>query len=152
VKHRASVALRAAGLAALLSVSACDVALGGIVAPGAIAQRRLGSGTYLYQAWSDRGGYGPAWWGYLELETRSDGAVIGVYRLPRQCVDDYGFEADCVGRVGGRVDPDGTLRFGLDEGWLRNQGAVRPGWRASGSWETRILGYRDAGTFELSPR
>lgn len=134
-------------LAALLA--GCDVGVG-TLAPGG-SSSRLRSGLYEYNAWSDYGGQGAAWWGYLDLDVDYDGTIYGSYRLPDQCSDDWGYAVDCVGRVGGRVNRDGVVRFGLDEGWLANEGVVRKGSRVTGSWETRVLGYRDAGGFELRP-
>lgn len=138
---------RLALAAALLPVAGCEVGYG--LGPD---RAWLQSGLYLYEAWSHHGGRDAAWWGYLELRVDHDGAVYGSYRLPDQCQDDFGYLVDCVGRVGGRVYRDGTLRFGLDEGWLANRGEVRYGDFASGRWNSRLLGYRDGGRFELTAR
>src|SRR3712207_5087745 len=80
----------------------------------------LRSGVYDYEAWT----YGrrTAYWGYVDLRVAGDGTLTGTYRLPRQCRDSWGYEADCVGYVGGRVYSDGLVRFGFDEGWLRHVG------------------------------
>lgn len=118
---------------------------------GSSAQRSLLPGLYAYRAWSDYSRGGPVWSGYLELRTEAGGVLTGFYRLPWQCTDAYRLEIDCVGRVGGRVYSDGTLRFGLDEGWLAHDGRIDRLSRVTGRWESRILGYRDGGTFELLP-
>jgi hypothetical protein len=134
-------------VAALLFVGGCDgqgfgVGIGG----GGASQLR--SGLYEYDAWSDR--YRDlAWWGTFDLRVHSDGALTGTYRLPRQCSDRYGPGADCFGRIGGRVHRDGTVRLGLDEGWISHDGYVSRRSLIRGSWWTRLLGASDEGTFEL---
>lgn len=134
----------------LVLLSGCGDA--GVIVPGAgTTQRLLRSGAYDYRAWSDYGGRGPAWWGYLNLQIGAGGEISGTYELPRQCTDAYGYEATCYGRVGGRIYSDGTLRFGLDEGWLSHEGAVGRRSEATGRWHARVLGYRDVGTFDLVP-
>jgi hypothetical protein len=133
-----------------LWLSGCDGT--GVITPGTgAAQRLLRSGAYDYRAWSDHGGRGPAWWGYLNLQVGIGGEISGTYELPRQCSDAYGYEATCYGRVGGRIYSDGTFRFGLDEGWLSHEGVVGRRSEATGRWQGRLLGYRDGGTFELIP-
>lgn len=129
----------------LLLLAACGD--GGTITGAGRAEASLRSGFYEYSAYSD-GGY-LAWWGTLELAVGSGGALTGYYRLPRQCTDRFGYETDCVGYVGGRVYDDGTLRFGLDEGWLRHFGDVRSSRRAAGDWNSRILGYSDSGRWEI---
>lgn len=118
---------------------------------GGTGGARLTSGSYSYRAWSD-GRHGEAWWGYLELRVASDGRISGSYRLPWQCTDRWRREVDCVGQVGGRLYRDGSLRFGLDEGWLSHEGNANRYSEVTGRWWTRILGHSDAGTFELRPR
>lgn len=132
----------------LAPLAACELSVGPL-ATGASAVG-LRPGVYRYTAWPDGGGRAQ-WWGYLEFEAGAGGAFSGAYRLPEQCVDALGYVADCVGYVGGRVERDVSLRFGLDEGWLSNHGMLRDGSRATGRWETRILGYAGSGTFELEP-
>ncbi|MBA2246344.1 MAG: hypothetical protein H0W11_15435 [Gemmatimonadetes bacterium] len=145
----------AVALLLLLSLAACgDAGVGvGVIGPGGTSsgQRALLPGLYAYRAWSDYSRGGPAWSGYLELRVEAGGVITGFYRLPWQCRDAYRLEVDCVGRVGGRLYNDGTLRFGLDEGWLAHEGRVDRQSRVTGRWDTRILGYRDGGTFELLP-
>ncbi len=141
---------RRARLLALLlapTVAACDAGVGlvGSVAGGG----SLRSGAYTYDSWSGDGGL--AWWGDLELEVLPSGEIRGEYRLPAQCASG-GLVVDCVGLVGGRVDAGGEVRFGLDEGWLRNRGRTVLGGNADGRWETRILGYYDEGRWELRRR
>lgn len=131
----------------LLALAACDA--GGIYDPGYGGSRYLRSGLYQYDTWSEDGRH--AWWGTLDIDVYGDGEIRGTYRLPLQCEDAYGYLVDCVGRVGGRVYSDGEIRFGLDEGWLRNEGGVNRYSEAGGFWETRILGYYDTGDFELVP-
>ena len=142
-------ALRLAVPLLLAALAACEVSVGPLATVGGSAAG-LRPGVYRYAAWPDGGGR-VQWWGYLELEIGAGGALSGVYRLPEQCVDDLGYVADCVGYVGGRVERDGSIRFGLDEGWLINRGTLRKGSRAVGRWETRILGYAGSGTFEMDP-
>lgn len=137
-------------LAASLLLAGCGDGYG-ILTPGEDARDRLRPGLYYYRAWSDFGGYGAAWEGYLDLRVDFDGSIYGSYRLPHQCVDVYGYAADCVGRIGGRTYRDGTVRFGFDEGWLANRGTLRGRSRVAGHWDSRLLGYSDSGTFELVP-
>lgn len=139
--------LRALAVLPLLALAACDA--GSILDPGGYGSYRLRSGRYQYDTWSRDGTH--AWWGTLDLSVRSDGEIQGTYRLPLQCEDAYGYLVDCYGRVGGRVYSDGTIRFGLDEGWLRNEGDLHRYSEVSGFWETRMLGYYDDGDFELVP-
>lgn len=145
----------ARALLILLLLTACgDAGVGvGVIGPGGTSggQRTLLPGVYAYRAWSDASRGGPAWSGVMELRTEAGGVITGFYRLPWQCRDAFGLEIDCVGHVGGRLFSDGTLRFGLDEGWLAHEGRVDRQSRVTGRWETRILGYRDGGTFELLP-
>ncbi len=110
----------------------------------------LRSGVYDYEAWT----YGrrTSYRGFLDLRIAGDGTLSGSYRLPGQCTDRYGYEADCVGYVGGRVYPDGRVRFGFDEGWLRHEGVADRGSGVTGGWETRILGAFSSGDFEMLPR
>lgn len=110
----------------------------------------LRSGVYVYDAYSNRGRL--VYSGYLELRVDGSGRIGGTYRLPRQCTDRRGFEADCTGYLGGRADRDGHFHFGLDEGWLRSQGVVDRYDEAAGRWETRFLGGGETGTFEMYPR
>jgi hypothetical protein len=137
-------------LSGALLLAGCDAGAG-VLSPSTDPRRVLPSGLYDYRAWQDGYAGGAVWWGALDLEVYADGEISGYYRLPYQCVDDYGYEADCVGRVGGRVDRDGTVRFGLDEGWLANFGDVQRSSRVTGSWEGRFGGYDGEGTFELVP-
>jgi hypothetical protein len=123
---------------------------GSVFLGGGTATGQLRSGLYDYTAWSDFH-RDVAWWGTVDLRVRSDGTISGVYRLPRQCSDEFGPRADCVGRVGGRVFRDGDMRFGLDEGWLSHEGAVHRSSTVTGIWWTRLLGHTDEGTFELRP-
>jgi hypothetical protein len=112
---------------------------------------RLRSGSYDYRAWSDA--YrGEAWGGRMEVRVAADGRITGTYRLPRQCVDGWRREVDCVGRLDGRIERDGRLRFGLDEGWLSHEGNADRFSDVTGRWWTRVLGYADGGTFELRAR
>lgn len=129
---------------ALLGLAACE-GVGGLDPYGS----ELDSGRYRYEAFSDGGGRGPSWWGYLDVEVDYDGRIYGHYRLPGQCEDDWGYLVDCVGRLAGRSYRDGTVRFGLDEGWLENRGRVRRGDEVTGEYNTRLLGYRDRGEFEM---
>ena len=133
------------GLVLLGLVAACDDV--GLVAPDARPDHLLPSGTYDYEARDGRGRL--AWYGTLRLEVDRDGRIFGSYRLPWQCSDSWGYEADCVGYVGGRVDRGGTVRFGLDEGWLAHEGRVRRDGSATGEWLARLLGYSDRGSWEL---
>lgn len=145
---------RVCALWGVLLLAGCDAVVGpgGIgIGSGGGAGRWLDSGSYDYAAWSDRGGSRPAWWGYVDLRVERDGRITGSYELPWQCTDSYGYEATCYGRVGGRVYSDGTLRFGFDEGWLAHDGRVNRYSEVTGRWETRLLGYRDTGDFELVP-
>lgn len=135
----------------LLLATGCSDVGAGIIGSGAGGGRWLDSGFYDYRAWSDFSRGGPVWWGTLEIRVQGGGQISGFYRLPRQCSDAYGFRVDCVGRVGGRILSDGRIRFGLDEGWLAHEGWVDRSSSVTGRWDTRILGYRDAGTFELVP-
>lgn len=133
----------------MLVLGGCDAGAGvGVLGPGSAASHTLPSGLYRYRAWSDAS-YREIWWGYFDLRVQADGRMSGTYRLPRQCTDSWGWEADCIGHIGGRIHSDGTLRFGLDEGWLSHEGAVNRRSEATGRWWTRILGYTDRGTFEL---
>lgn len=135
-------------LAAALLAGCGDNGFGVVVTgPGGTG---LDSGLYDYEAWT----YGrrTAYWGYVDLRVGGDGTLTGSYRLPRQCTDRYGYEADCVGYVGGRVYSDGTVRFGFDEGWLRHDGEANRYSEVVGDWETRILGASSGGSFELLPR
>lgn len=129
----------------LLVLAGCgDV---GVVTPVGRSEPQLRSGLYEYTAWSR---YGDVQYrGALSLEIGRDGRIDGRYRLPGQCADRFGYEADCVGYVGGRIYESGELRFGLDEGWLRHFGEVRNSFRATGDWESRLLGYSDRGAWEL---
>lgn len=142
--------LRVLALAPLMALlSACyDV---GIFEPGygGGGSRYFSSGLYEYDTWSEDGRH--AWWGTLDLRVRAGGEIEGTYRLPLQCEDSYGDLVDCYGYVAGRVHSDGTIRFGLDEGWLRHEGETGRYSGASGWWESRILGYYDSGDFELVP-
>lgn len=147
---RARAAARGVLLLLLFAAGCSDVGVA-VVGAGGGAQRWLQPGSYTYRAWSDFSRGGVAWSGYLDLRIEAGGVVSGFYRLPRQCTDAYGLLLDCVGRVGGRIYSDGLLRFGLDEGWLSHEGWVDRRSRATGRWESRILGYRDSGTFELVP-
>ncbi|HEV2147742.1 MAG TPA: hypothetical protein VGR37_10100 [Longimicrobiaceae bacterium] len=135
-------------LAAVLAAACGDTGFGVQVPGGRAAGLR--SGVYDYEAWT----YGrrTAYWGFVELRVRGDGTLSGSYRLPRQCLDRFGFEADCVGHVGGRVYADGLVRFGFDEGWLRHEGEADRFGEVFGEWETRLLGASSAGQFELLPR
>jgi hypothetical protein len=135
-------------LAAALAAGCGDNGFG-VVVTGA-DRAGLGSGLYDYEAWT----YGrrTAYRGYVELRVGGDGTLTGSYRLPRQCTDRYGYEADCVGYVGGRVYADGTVRFGFDEGWLRHDGEANRYSEVVGDWQTRILGASSSGSFELLPR
>ncbi|HEX2191144.1 MAG TPA: hypothetical protein VHG51_19705 [Longimicrobiaceae bacterium] len=142
-RHHLFRHLLVAGLAALLA--GCGDGYGVIV--GADGRDALRSGVYDYEAWT-YDGY-TAYWGYVDLRVSGDGTLSGGYRLPRQCVDRYGYEADCVGYVGGRVYSDGRVRFGLDEGWLRHEGDVDRYDEAFGWWEERVLGGSDEGEWEL---
>lgn len=135
----------------LLLAPACGDVGVAVIGAAPRGQTILHSGLYTYRAWSDFSARGPVWSGFLELQIEAGGQVSGFYRLPRQCSDAFGLEADCVGRVGGRIHRDGSIRFGLDEGWLQHEGWIDRGSRVTGRWETRILGYRDFGTFELLP-
>jgi hypothetical protein len=110
----------------------------------------LRSGLYVYDAYSSRGRL--VYWGYLDLRVDGSGRISGTYRLPRQCTDRLGYEADCAGYIGGRADRDGGFQFGLDEGWLRSQGVADRYDEAAGRWETRFLGGGETGTFEMYPR
>ena len=137
--------LRSATYAAVASaLVACD-GVGALDPYGS----ELESGRYEYEAYSDTGGRGPSWWGYLDIDVDYDGEIYGRYRLPDQCEDDFGYLVDCVGRVAGRAYSDGTVRFGLDEGWLENRGRVRRGDEVTGEYNTRLLGYREQGEFEM---
>lgn len=138
----------AAGLLAALALAACEAAQ--LVVGTGGARHDLRSGVYLYTAWSDHT-RDVAWWGYFDLRVDLDGRFTGSYRLPRQCRDRVGFGADCAGRVDGRVYRDGTVRFGLDEGWLSHEGALVRRSEVTGRWWTRLLGAVDGGTFELLP-
>lgn len=133
-------------LVLLVLVTGCD---GGrvILGSGGTASL-LRSGLYDYTAWSDVH-RDVAWWGTFDLRVHSDGSISGTYRLPRQCSDHFGPGADCVGRIGGRTYRAGTIRLGLDEGWLSHDGAVHRGSTVTGIWWSRLLGHRDDGTFEL---
>lgn len=133
-------------LALVLLLAGCDHV--SVLSP--YSDGALRSGVYVYDAYSDRGRL--VYWGYLELRVDGSGQITGSYRLPRQCTDRWGYEADCVGYVGGRVDRNGSFRFGLDEGWLRSQGVVDRYDEAAGRWETRFLGGGETGTFEMYPR
>jgi hypothetical protein len=136
-------------LAAALAAGCGDNGFGVVVGGGSTAGLR--PGLYDYEAWT----YGrqTAYRGYVDLRVGGDGVLTGSYRLPRQCTDAYGYEADCVGYVGGRVYSDGTVRFGFDEGWLRHEGETDGRYsEVVGSWETRILGASSSGSFELLPR
>ena len=135
----------ALGLGSVVALAGCEIGTG-VLDP----REGLSSGYYRYEAWSDVGGRDPAWWGYLDLEVDYDGTIYGTYRLPNQC-EDYRYLVDCRGRVSGRVYRDGTIRFGFDEGWIANHGRVLRGDEAVGEWDTRLLGYRDRGDFELYP-
>lgn len=139
--------LRGHLLALLLApaLAACDAA-GGVLLGGTVGGAQLGSGAYAYDSWSEDGEL--AWWGDLQLSVLASGEIRGEYRLPGQCTAGS-VVVDCVGYVGGRVQADGTVRFGLDEGWLRNEGRVLRASLARGEWETRILGYYDQGRWEL---
>lgn len=129
-------------------LAGCDAA--GVLVPGpGGVPGRMASGLYTYRAWSDTGGR-LAWWGTLELEVTPTGEISGRYVLPDQCVDEYRIPIDCFGRIGGRVYSDGTVRFGMDEGWLAHEGRLA-GERVAGTWITRLLGYRDGGSFTLAP-
>lgn len=140
---------RLLALAAAALLAGCgDNGFGVIV--GADGAGGLRSGVYDYEAWTPGGR--TAYWGYVELRVSGDGTLSGSYRLPRQCLDAYGFEADCVGYVGGRAYADGLVRFGLDEGWLRHEGETDRYGDAFGWWETRILGAFSEGEFELVRR
>lgn len=136
-------------LAAATLLAACGDNGFSIVVPGG-STGGLRSGVYDYDAWT----YGrrTAYWGFVDLRVGVDGALSGTYRLPAQCTDGYGYEADCVGYVGGRVYSDGEVRFGFDEGWLRHDGEANRWSEVAGRWETRILGARSEGSFELLPR
>ncbi len=134
--------LLTAGLALL---SGCDA---GVIL-SADRRESLRSGLYSYSTWTEAGR--PAWWGRVDVRVEFDGTIRGSYRLPRQCRDGYGFVVDCIGHVGGRVYPDGRVRFGFDEGWLRHQGEVTRYSEVSGYWDTRILGTYGSGEFELLP-
>lgn len=138
-------------LGLVLSIAGCDGYGRGVFGPGGGDYTTLHSGSYDYRAWSDYGSRGPVWWGYLELRVERGGEITGSYELPRQCVDAYGYEVTCYGRVGGRVYRDGTLRFGFGEGWLAHDGSANRRSEVTGRWDSRILGYRDEGTFELIP-
>lgn len=135
-------------VAAAALLAACGDGYGVIV--GSDGRGGLRSGRYDYEAWT-YGGYS-AYWGYVDLRVAGDGTLSGSYRLPRQCLDRYGYEADCVGYVGGRVYRDGLVRFGFDEGWLRHEGDVDRRGDVFGWWETRILGGSSEGEFELVRR
>jgi hypothetical protein len=129
-----------------LALAGCDADGVGVVGPG--SRNYLVSGSYDYRAWSDR--YRDlVWWGEVHLRVDSSGRITGSYRLPRQCSDRFGPGADCVGRIGGRVDRDGFVRLGFDEGWLSHEGWVDRRSDVSGDWWTRILGHGDEGRFEL---
>jgi hypothetical protein len=130
----------------LVLVTGCDG--GRVILGSGGTTSQLRSGLYDYTAWSDV--YrDEAWWGTFDLRIHSDGSISGTYRLPRQCVDHFGPGVDCVGRIGGRLYRDGTLRLGLDEGWLSHEGAVHRRSTVTGIWWSRLLGHRDEGTFEL---
>lgn len=146
---RHSPTRRLAALLLPLLLAGCDAA--GVIGVGGAPAVHLVSGTYDYSAYSDYGGR-LAWWGTLYLEIDRFGEIRGRYLLPRQCAGAYGYEADCYGLVGGRVHDDGTIRFGLDEGWLANRGFVRSRYRATGDWDSRLLGYADGGRWELELR
>lgn len=140
--------LRAWSGAVLVAVllAGCDAA--GVVVPGP-GGGHLASGLYSYRAWSDADG-DLAWWGTLELEVTRVGEISGRYLLPDQCVDEYRVAIDCFGRIGGRIGTDGIIRFGMDEGWLAHEGTPSRD-RVAGTWSTRLLGYRDGGSFTLAP-
>jgi hypothetical protein len=131
--------------AALALLGGCDV--DGVLVPD--RRESLRSGLYAYSTWTETGR--PAWWGHVDVRVELDGSIRGSYRLPRQCSNAYGFAVDCIGHVGGRVYPDGRVRFGFDEGWLRHQGEVHPFSEVSGRWDTRLLGASASGEFELLP-
>lgn len=136
-------------LLATALLAACDDTGFGVTVPG----RAVGgfrSGLYDYEAWT----YGrrTAYWGYVDLRVAGDGTLSGSYRLPGQCTDRYGYEADCVGYVGGRAYADGLVRFGFDEGWLRHEGEADRYSEVFGRWETRLLGASSSGDFELLRR
>jgi hypothetical protein len=133
-----------AGMLVLLAACDADRVVLGTGGSGAT----LRSGPYEYDAWSSRH-RDLAWWGTIDLRVHADGVITGTYRLPRQCSDRVGPGVDCYGRVGGRVYRDGTVRFGLDEGWLSHDGYVSRRSLVRGSWWTRLLGRTDDGTFEL---
>lgn len=143
---RRTVRLRAHLLALLLAPALAGCDAGGVLLGGVAGGSRLGSGAYAYDAWSEDGRL--AWWGDLQLSVLASGEIRGEYRLPGQCTAGS-VVVDCVGYVGGRVHADGAVRFGLDEGWLRNEGRVLRADEARGDWETRILGYYDEGRWEL---
>ncbi len=132
-------------LAALL-LAACEV---GLTIPGVGTGATLSSGLYDYRAWSDFSAGPAAWEGVIDLRVRPRGEITGEYLLPGQCRDGRGFRVDCRGFVTGRAFRDGHLRFHFDEGWLRNEGTVRAGRRATGYWSARFIGHADEGTFEL---
>jgi hypothetical protein len=142
--------LRVGGLLGLvitmLLLASCDDRGFGVGVGGGTTTLR--SGVYDYDAWSDRH-RDLAWWGTMDLRVHSDGTISGTYRLPRQCSDRYGPGTDCFGRIGGRLFRDGTVRLGLDEGWLSHDGYVSRRNLVRGSWWTRLLGASDSGTFEL---
>lgn len=140
--------MRAATFALFILLAGCDAT--GVLVPVSRGDFGLWSGQYAYDAYSDWGGI--AYWGYLNLRVDTDGRITGTYRLPRQCSDRWGYEVDCAGYIGGRVYDDGSFRFGMDEGWLANRGTADSRGRAAGRWETRLLGGRGAGTFEMFPR
>ncbi len=142
-------------LLVLLLLLAAGCGDGGMVVIGtgtaSGAAHSLRPGIYTYRAWSDHSRGGPVWSGYLDLRTEAGDRLTGHYHLPWHCSDAYGFTVDCVGWVGGRIERDGAVRFGLDEGWLVHEGWIGRDGRITGRWESRILGYRDTGTFELVP-
>jgi hypothetical protein len=138
-------------LALGLALAGCEVGFDSLSTTGPGAGQ-LQSGVYLYRAWSDFSARGPLWSGHLDLRVRADGTISGTYRLPGQCGDRFGRLADCVGRVHGQVYRDGSFVFDLDDGWLRNEGIVRRAFEATGYWDVRLTGFRDAGSFELLRR
>ena len=138
---------RLAFIAALAApLTGCDLGYGILSASGNV----LDSGVYEYEAWSDLRGRGPSWWGVLDIQVDYDGRIYGSYLLPEQC-DEGRYLVDCRGRIGGRAYRDGTIRFGFDEGWISNRGRIRQREEAQGDWDTRLLGYRDGGRFEMWP-
>lgn len=139
-----------AGALLAVGLAGCDAPTVVLGTPGT-GGAHLRSGTYVYRAWSDFGGR-VEWSGYVDLRVGADGRLTGTYHLPWQCTDRRGFEADCYGRVGGRLHRDGYLQLGFDEGWLSHEGTVDRFSEVRGRWWTRILGYSDSGTFSLVRR